>query len=979
MRGRYASIAIERNASGTVAVMATTRSAVVGHLASLLALVVVVVAGCRDKSCLDGACELPCASAQAEAGCEAALFAGRLGDAPAAVRLRYGNGGVDDIAISNGRITAVFSALDAPIDLAPTGGNLIDFGLAGGVDDTTLTYQIAGILPDDAFAFRTIDVATASDHVSVTVRGSLDGRSDVRVVTHYVLYGCESRLRVRSELFNGSADQQAFVIADAMHWGKRRVVPFVPAPGQGYSQPELELLELSSLWSPLDFAAGFTPSADSPSYGALACGGDSLHGVNDLEISALGTPMTFVAPGDSLVLERMLVVGDAGKGPASSIDAIVAARDAEQPTGTLMVTGRILAGGMPFGGDVRRASVVVRASDLALTAMVPAADGTFSAVVPARGELTIEVWSFGRNVFERTLMGGGSFGDIEVPQPATLQVNVVRRPFGTGQRLPTYAMVIVTPADDATRADVNGTFHERLDSCAPWLGPPNGGSPACNQIVVDPQGSEVEVPAGNYVLLATAGPEHSLAAQPVQLVAGELSQLELEVAELDLVPPGWLSADLHVHGRASFDSGIPDEDRVKTFVAQGIDVIAATDHDVIGDYSDVVAALGVTDLVAVMGGLETTQLIPWMDVAGEDLPRVIGHFNFWPLTRDPSAPRAGAPWDELIEPGALFDRMAPLIGEGGMRMLNHPWGEPLFGRDQGYLRAINFDPRVPIDDRSRLLASPAGGHRNIDWNLIEIINGGDMSEMMQARTLWHALLAQNFIAPGAGNSDSHGITDGQLGWARNWVQVATQVVGFDAGMFDAAVRDGRMIAGNGIVVLVEVGPAIGTRRGLGLTPHVAAPTDIVDITVNASPWIPVEEVRIVTSQGTRVLARLDVVTDPLGTDVRRYHAQVPLAELVSGRDDFLIVEAGMSFPLAADLDDDGVLDTTDNNRDGVVDDADVEEDEDVGPLQAPPDPTDPADPRFLITRIVPGAWPEGFANPLLIDVDGNGWTPPGLP
>ena len=32
---------------------------------------------------------------------------------------------------------------------------------------------------------------------------------------------------------------------------------------------------------------------------------------------------------------------------------------------------------------------------------------------------------------------------------------------------------------------------------------------------------------------------------------------------LDLVPAGWLSADLHVHGRASFDSGIPDDDRVR--------------------------------------------------------------------------------------------------------------------------------------------------------------------------------------------------------------------------------------------------------------------------------------------------------------------------------------------------------------------------------------------------------------------------------
>ena len=84
--------------------------------------------------------------------------------------------------------------------------------------------------------------------------------------------------------------------------------------------------------------------------------------------------------------------------------------------------------------------------------------------------------------------------------------------------------------------------------------------------------------------------------------------------------------------------------------------------------------------------------------------------------------------------------MQPLVGDGGMMMLNHPWGEPLFGRDQGYLRAIKFDPRVPIGERSPLLQRPAGHHRNLDWTIIEIINGSDMSELMQARTLWHALL-----------------------------------------------------------------------------------------------------------------------------------------------------------------------------------------------------------------------------------------------
>ena len=962
MCGRYAATRSERNASDTVSVMGVT---------ARIGLAALLLAGCRDKSCLDGACKLPCETIEVTCDTPPVFFVGRAGDAPSALRLIYGNGGADDILLSNGRVTAVINAIDAPIDLAPTGGNLIDFGTSSGVDDITLTYQIAGILPDDAFAYKTLETRTTTDGVSVTVRGTLDGRSDVRVVTHYELRACDPGLRVRSELFNGSADKQAFVVADGMHWGKRRVVPFVPAAGQGYSQPELDLLELSALWSPFDFAAAFTPNNLSTSYAALACNQDQLHGVNDLEISALGTPMSYVEPGDSLVLERMLLAHGTGDGPASAIDELYAARKQLFGGATQTITGRIVAGGMPFGGDVRRASLVVRHGDNALTSMVAAADGTFTAGVPDVGDVTVEVWSFGRKVAERT---GRAFGDIDVPLPSTVQLRV-ERTVGN-RREPAWAMAIFVPDDPDTRAAVTGTWHGRLDECAPWLGPPNGPSPACSQVIVDPQGTDVEVPAGKYLVIATAGPEHTVDFHHVQLMGGEIVPIQIDIEKLDLVPAGWLSADLHVHGRASFDSGIPDEDRVKTFVAAGVDVIAATDHDVIGDYTDVVAQLGLDDRVAVMGGLEATQLIPWMDVPGEDLPRVIGHFNFWPLVRVPSAPRAGAPWDELLEPGALFDTMAPLVGDGGMMMLNHPWGEPLFGRDQGYLRAIKFDPRVPIDARSPLLRRPAGQRRNMDWSLIEIINGSDMSELMQARTLWHSLLAQGYIAPGAGNSDSHGITDSQLGWARNWVQAPTQVVGFDANAFNAAVRDGRMVAGNGVFVQVEVGPAMGARRGLGFTPYLAQPGDVVDITVKAAPWIPLHEVRVVTSRGTSVVAQLPRV-DPMGTDTVRYRAQLPLAELVD-RDDFIIVEAGFAYPLAADLDDDGVVDTTDNNGDGRVDDADVEEGEDIGPLVVPPDPLDAQDQRFLITRITPGAWPAGFANPIFIDLDGGGWTPPGV-
>jgi hypothetical protein len=426
----------------------------------------------------------------------------------------------------------VISAIDAPNDLAPTGGNLVDFGVPGGIDDITLTYQIAGILPDDAFAYKTLEHAQLSDGVTVTVRGTLDGRPDVKVVTHYALRACDPGVRVRTELFNGSADKQAFVVADAMHWGKRRQVPFVPAKDQGYSQPELDLLELAALWAPYEYSSAATPGENGPAYGTVGCSSEQLSGVNDLEIAALGTPMEYVEPGDSLVLERLLVATGQGNGTAPAIDAMMEARAQLFDEAPVTVKGRIIVGTgnvmIPFGGDVRRASVVINSNGRPVSSLVPAADGTFVARVPA-GSIDIEVWSFGRLASKQAgsvdSAGIVQLGDVFVPEPATVQLSVTRDRL---QGPPENAWAIVVFTQPGAEP---GTFHGRLNGCTPWLGPPNGPSPACNQVIVAPQGTDVEVPAGPYVVYATVGPEHTLAKQDVTLVAGEITPLSFDLEE----------------------------------------------------------------------------------------------------------------------------------------------------------------------------------------------------------------------------------------------------------------------------------------------------------------------------------------------------------------------------------------------------------------------------------------------------------------
>jgi hypothetical protein len=236
----------------------------------------------------------------------------------------------------------------------------------------------------------------------------------------------------------------------------------------------------------------------------------------------------------------------------------------------------------------------------------------------------------------------------------------------------------------------------------------------------------------------------------------------------------------------------------------------------------------------------------------------------------------------------------------------------------------------------------------------------------------------------AASSDSHSLgADNVLGYGRTWIETDRELATFDPTDFNRTLKSGRAVGGNGVFILASLGTGGGDRRGPRLEPYVPAGGDTVEIEVRAPPWIPVEEVRAVTAGGVSILAvaaDLSHPASPLDTGpVVRYRATVPLDSLLGPGDDWLVIEAGLPLWPAADLDDDGVPDTSDNNGDGVIDERDIEDpDDDAGPLLDPPDPTDPDDPRYVLTRIVPGAWPYGFTNPFLVDRAGDGWDPPGL-
>jgi hypothetical protein len=225
-----------------------------------------------------------------------------------------------------------------------------------------------------------------------------------------------------------------------------------------------------------------------------------------------------------------------------------------------------------------------------------------------------------------------------------------------------------------------------------------------------------------------------------------------------------------------------------------------------------------------------------------------------------------------------------------------------------------------------------GRTRAIDFDALELMNGASFGKFLRVRDDWYALLRQGYVRTATANSDTHG-PDEPAGYPRNYVRPGGPPGEWDLGRFDAAIRAGRSFGTNG--PLIADFRANGARSGERAGAEGGAV--VVSFAVAAAPWVPVDEVRLlVNGEVVRRYASADLS----GEDVLRLRRN---EELALERDAFITLEAGV--PL-----------DTDRKRWA----------ETSGGIYA--------------STIAPGFLPIAFANPIFVDVDGNGrFDPPGLP
>jgi hypothetical protein len=431
----------------------------------------------------DGACVPPSA-------CQALTYS----CADRSLALRWSRGAVDrapgddalaatgDVVLENGLVTVALDAVEEPHFLAPSGGNILDLAPRASADDLNLIFHAVGILPGDAVKYRSMSIIDRRpDLVAVVLRGQLDGRPRVTVVTRYELRACEPGVRVRTDLHHGGRDPETFFLSDAVYWGGREQAVFAPVRGRGFVHPDLDLETIGDAFTDQPFIASKGQGENPASYAIVPCGRALLSGFHSDTISAVGLPRTVVMPGDGLSLERFIVTGP-GPGLGGAADLALEARGKLFGERSVVVTGRVRGG---------RASLLMLDGDTPLTETVPDADGTFRVRVPANRSLRAVPHVLGRPLAASAVTfevgtSDRSIDDVVVPAAGVLDVRV-RGTHGE----PRLAEVVLVPAAPTRAEDVDGSIYGAFAEarCAPYLGAPHGPSPACNRVLLEPDGT----------------------------------------------------------------------------------------------------------------------------------------------------------------------------------------------------------------------------------------------------------------------------------------------------------------------------------------------------------------------------------------------------------------------------------------------------------------------------------------------------------
>ena len=791
---------------------------------------------------------VPAAEGEARAGTvveggEAALFGGVNAE-----------GAPGDVKIYNHLVQFIIQGAYLSHGLIDSGGGVVDADLVrddGALGRDTVEDLFLGfgnsrlfhanevqILADGSDGEAAVVCARGTDIPWAYFQGLLElddplvGELNLDITTTYELPPDSYTLTVTTELVNAGDEDLVLAPQDGAFMSGEELLPWVP--GAGFEGPDsggLELVAFTgrrgeaalSLW-PAEGEYTLSPLSE------LAA---------ELGIFIADLPALELAPGDTATLRRRV-----------TLSPDVATARAERWVATGEVLGTVSGAVSDAAGPAIGVRVHFVDGEGGVGAFaVSDADGAYAAQLPP-GDWTAYALGYGEDEVVDLPEGAGRYGPFTNPEVNDRQLAVLRGEasapdlhFAVGREAPAAQAVSITADGSATLdfemaepaalrvsiADLDGApLPAVLD--VRWA---DGAHPATtipaelHDALNVPGGSraawawtgdgELLIPVlpGTYDVWGGHSWRHSQDGETgVTVAAGETGEVSLTLAEV--VPrDGWLATDPHLHGAPSFDGALPMEDRLVVCAAAGVDLPVTTDHDAMSDYRSLNEALGLSQRMTVIPGVEVTTLLR-------------GHFNVFPTDPDPLAsPNGGAPrwWDTPEDTEQLFEWMRAAGPDDALVQVNHP-------RSPGMFALAGYDPELGEADSPDVWSW--------DFELFELWNGG-VDGLEDMREDWFSFLNSGRIRVPTGVSDSH-YRYIPCGMGHTDIYVDSED---PASVSPAAVRDA-LAAGH-----VVVASGVTLRAGMSTDGSSALPGDTIEggsatlsARVQAPDWVIPSTLRV---------------------------------------------------------------------------------------------------------------------------------------
>jgi len=701
-----------------------------------------------------------------------------------------------------------------------------------------------------------------------------------------------------------------------------------------------------------------------------------------------GVPPNFTVPADGeLSLTRYFAIGD---GSASSIADI---RNQIDNIHTGELTGTVTSDGAPLTGASVSVFQTINPDTTPPTLFMAGnsstdADGNYRMSLPPGNyevQANAEGYLFASD--EPAAVSVARDQAVEqnfaLPEPGYLQVSVMAAQLD-GSAGPGPAKLQVVGFDPTPSSASPGVFGDNDD-------PLTYGITLVEFIDRNGMSDKLTLEPGDYQVVVSRGARYSAYKENITVASGQTLDIQAVMAQV-VATDGYVYSDFHVHSIDSWDAEASRRERVATYLAEGIDFFTPSDHSIRTDFTETLVEMDVTDLIGTA---------PSAEITTPDY----GHFNSWPVTIDNNKLGGGnVDWGVEAPPGMDFPEYASYglspadiftatlaDPKDNIIQVNHIagyFGELGLGIDTG-----QSPPQSTVDPALKRLDPALANGFDDGFQALEVWISTDGRNAIFRDFLgqnagdWFNLINQGLVRTGVANSDTHTRRTTYLS-ARNQIASAFTDPGqlsSAAETLAAAVAAGKVVGSNSPFVTIEAAGRFGgeIRRAnlslegsntlslnsiadVGVTVKIAsaewAQVDSVDFYVNNQPELTTEAGQaarygvcpdFTVSRGDDGWSETEVVVDEDIPGASRTEIEVTLTLPDVTTDTWLVAIAhgtdGISSPMFPVVPED--LDPASNTSLEDLTDDNIDEE---------------------------GVLAYAFTNPLFIDVNGDGWTPPGV-